>query len=280
MASVGEVLAALGTVAGNVDRAAHSVAAARSDCGDATGTLTEALAGCRDPQAGEALAGMAVATGHIDDVATLLGDIAHRLGEIVERIRGADGTTVPPGARAARSPVAGRTHPTNTPPPPVEQRDHEWAAQVGAQLTEWERGQSTEALVFDTAGQDWQVNSGVDAELTAAARAVIETMIADGEVGTSPDVAANQAERTALRRSALHAETKVAAWAVANGKRFVDVVTNRDLVCGDDYMPGDRENPPGCVQAVAAILPTGYRMRVWLRGVATPLVIAGHGGKG
>jgi hypothetical protein len=280
MASVGEVLAALGTVAGCVDRAAHCVADARSQCGDATGTLTEALAGCRDPQAGDALAGMSVATGHIDDVATLLGDIAHRLGEIVGRIRGADGTVVPLGARAARSPVAGRTHPTNTPPPPVEQRDHEWAAQVGAQLTEWERGQSTEALVFDVAGQDWQVNSGVDAELTAAARAVIENMIAESEVGTSPDIATNQAERTALRRSALHAETKVAAWAAANGKRFVDVVTNRDLVCGQRYEPGVRSRQPGCAQAIEAILPVGYRMRVWRRGLATPMVIVGRGKKG
>jgi Double-stranded DNA deaminase toxin A len=63
-------------------------------------------------------------------------------------------------------------------------------------------------------------------------------MIANGEVGTSADTAANHAERTALRRAATHAETKAAVWAAANGKQHVDVVTNRDFVCGDDYEPG------------------------------------------
>ncbi|WP_084580142.1 DddA-like double-stranded DNA deaminase toxin [Kutzneria sp. 744] len=67
---------------------------------------------------------------------------------------------------------------------------------------------------------------------------------------------------------------------MGGGKRFADVVLNRDYVCGDTYKPGDRRNPPGCVQAVAAILPVGSRMRVWRRGVAAPLVITGRGRKG
>jgi hypothetical protein len=198
----------------------------------------------------------------------------------VERLRDPDSNPVPPGARAARAPIAGRGHPTHTPAPPPDQRDHYWAAQVGAQLTTWERGKATEALVFDTAGHDWQVNSGVDADLTAAATVVIETMITDGEVGTSTDVIGNHSERSALRRAAAHAETKAAVWAAAHGKQFVDVVTNRDYVCGEDYTPGVRETPPGCAQAVAAILPAGFRMRVWRRGLPTPFVITGRGRKG
>lgn len=144
----------------------------------------------------------------------------------------------------------------------------------------WKEGRSTEALVFDTAGRDWQVNSGVDAELTAAAEEAIETMIANGEVGASANVATNSGERTAIRYAASHAETKAAVWAAANGKRFVDVVLNRDYVCGDAHKLGDRRNPPGCVQAVAAILPVGSRMRVWRRGLTAPLVITGRGRKG
>ncbi|MBB5897044.1 DddA-like double-stranded DNA deaminase toxin [Kutzneria kofuensis] len=272
---MGEVLSALGSVAGLVDGAVRGVADAQQEFGGAYSVLADVLAGHSAPEAGQALAGMAMAAERADDVACLLGSIAGRLTDFVERIRSADGTSVPSGARAARSPVAGRTHPTNIPPPPVDQRDWEWAAQVGAQLTEWKEGHSTEALVFDAAGQDWQVNSGVDTELTAAARVVAETMIANGDVGTAGDAATNQAERTAVRRAATHAETKAAVWAAANGKQFVDVVTNRDFVCGDDYAPGVARKPPGCAQAVAAILPIGYSMRVWRRGVAEPFVIMG-----
>ncbi|WP_273937186.1 DddA-like double-stranded DNA deaminase toxin [Kutzneria chonburiensis] len=134
--------------------------------------------------------------------------------------------------------------------------------------------------MFDAAGADWQVNSGVDPALTAAARQVIERMIANGEVGTSGNAVTDSAERTAMRDAASHAETKAAVWAAANGKKDVDVVTNRDFVCGDDYAPGNRRKPPGCAQAAAAILPAGYRMRVWRRGVAKPLVIRGRGKKG
>lgn len=134
--------------------------------------------------------------------------------------------------------------------------------------------------MFDAAGADWQVNSGVDATLTAAAETVIESMIADGEVGASANFATNIGERTAVRDAASHAETKAAVWVAANGKQFVDVVTNRDFVCGQTYRPGDRLNLPGCAQVVAAILPVGHTMRVWRRGVPTPFVIAGRGQKG
>jgi hypothetical protein len=215
----------------------------------------------------------------VEEAITLLGGITAQLDAFVERIRGVDGTSVPPGARAARFPVAGRVHPTHIPTPAVHDRDYVWAAQVGAQLIEWREGKSTEALVFDADGQDWQVNSGVDAELTAAAKAIVENMIVNGEVGTSSDAITNHGERTGLRQSVTHAETKAAVWAAANGKRFIDVVTNRDYVCGEQYQPGDRYRPPGCLQAVAAILPTGCSMRVWRRDLATPLVITGRGRK-
>ncbi len=280
MANVGEVLSALGSVAGAVDRAAGCLDSARTGFADATATLGEVLAGSSDSQAGDALTGMAVATSQVEEAVTLLGDITAQLGAVVKRICGASGTSVPPGTRAARAPVEGRMHPTHMPTPPAHQRDYEWAARVGVQLTEWEFGKSTEALVFDDTGRDWQVNSGADAELTAAAKIVIEGMIANGEVGTSADVVANQGERTALRRSAMHAETKAAVWAAASGKRFVDVVTNRRLVCEEAYEPGERRRPPGCAQAVAAILPSGCQMRVWRRGVAVPFVIVGHGEEG
>lgn len=280
MANMGEVLSALGSVAGAVNRAADSLGSAQTEYGGAHGVLAETLAGCRDSDAGDALAGMAVATAQLAEAVTLLGGITAQLDAFVARMCGAGGTSVPPGARAARSPVAGRVHPSHIPTPPPDQRDYEWAAQVGAQLTAWKRGGSTEALVFDVDGEDWQVNSGVDAELTAAAKAVVKNMIANGEVGTSANAATNIAERTLLQDAATHSETKAAVWAAANGKQFIDVVSNRDLVCGEDYLPGDRDRPPGCAQAVAAILPVGYRMRVWRRGRATPLVIKGRGGKG
>ena len=105
-------------------------------------------------------------------------------------------------------------------------------------------------------------------------------MIANGEVGTSASIATNIGEQTAIRRAAAHAETKAAVWAAANGKQFVDVVTNRRFVCGEAYLPGDRSKPPGCAQVVAAILPIGCSMRVWRHGRATPLVITGLGWKG
>jgi hypothetical protein len=108
---------------------------------------------------------------------------------------------------------------------------------------------------------------------------VTEEMIAAGEVGTSPDSSGNQSERTWLRQAKNHAETKAAVWAAATGRKFIAVVTNRDLVCGETYQPGKRQYPPGCAQAVAAILPVGHRMRVWRRGVAEPLVITGRGKK-
>ena len=156
MANVGEVLAALGSVAGAVDRAVSCLGHAQTDFSRAADVLAETLAGHSDSQAGDAVAGMTVAITRVEEVVTLLGEIATQLDAFVERIRGADGTSVPPGARAARAPVAGRGHPTNTPAPPVDQRDYGWAAQVGAQLTEWEGGRPTEALVFDVNGRDWQ----------------------------------------------------------------------------------------------------------------------------
>ena len=280
MADIGEVLSALGGVARHVDQAARAAGEAHGQFGDAHRTLATVLTGHQNPDAADALTDMQMAASHADEVVELLGSITGKLADFVERLRKADGTSVPPGARAARSPIAGRTHPVNTPVPPADQRDQTWAAQVGAQLTEFTEGRSTEALVFDAAGQDWQVNSGVDAKLTTTAEAVIENMIANGEVGTSASIATNIGEQTAIRRAATHAETKAAVWAAANGKQFVDVVINRHFVCGEDYLPGDRYRPPGCTQAVAAILPIGYSMRVWRRGRATPFVITGRGRKG
>jgi SCP1.201-like deaminase len=280
MASVGEVLAALGGGAGAIDRAARHIADAHTEFGGAAALLGDVLAASGDQQAADATAGMTGATDSTADAAILLSRAADQLATVVERLRTADGTAVPPGARAACAPVPGRTHPTHTPVPPAHARDHEWAGQVGAQLTQWQRGKPTEALVFDAAGNDWQVNSGVDAALTAAASAVIEEMISAGAVGTSADTAANHAERTWLRRAKTHAETKAAVWAAANGKKFVDVVTNRNMVCGEEYEPGNRYRPPGCAQAVEAILPAGYTMRVWRQGMAEPLIITGRGRKG
>jgi hypothetical protein len=75
--------------------------------------------------------------------------------------------------------------------PPPHERDHDWAARIGDQLSPWDVGGRTEALVFDATGGDRQVNSGVDSKLTAAASAVIDEMIAAGEVGTSPDSSGN-----------------------------------------------------------------------------------------
>ncbi|GAA0591969.1 hypothetical protein GCM10010174_03830 [Kutzneria viridogrisea] len=218
---------------------------------------------------------MGAAAEYLADVGTLLARAADLLAVVVERLRGAGGEVVPPGARAARAPVPGRTHPAQLPVPPVAARDRAWADRVGAQLTTWLSGAPTDALVFDSGGSDWQVNSGADQELTAAARSVVEKMIASGAVGGSGNLVNDAAERTALRASALHAETKAAAWAAANGVTWLDVVTNRDYACGEDFRPGDRKAPPGCVQAIAAILPVGATMRIWRRGIPAPLTIKG-----
>jgi len=278
VASLGDVLVALGHVAATVDRAGTAVGEAGTALGTAGAALAEAVAGSNDWEAGQATEYLTVAIATTSEVDQLLHAIAGAVATIVERMLTPDG--VPSGARAARAPVAGRTHPTHTPVPPPRDRDHEWAARIGDQLTQWEVGGRTEALVFDADGNDWQVNSGVDSELTAAASAVIEEMISAGEIGASPDPSGNQSERTWLRQAKTHAEAKVAVWAAANGKKLVDVVTNRDIVCGDTYQPGKRQYPPGCAQVVAAILPAGHRMRVWRRGVAEPLVITGRGKKG
>jgi hypothetical protein len=279
VANLGDVLTTLGQVAVAVDRAGAAVNEAGTACGSAGAALAEVVAGSNDWEAGQTTQHLTVAASAITETEQLLYAIASGVTTIVERMLAPDGSPVPAGARAARAPVAGRGHPTHTPAPPPDQRDHDWATQVGAQLTEWEEGNPTEALVFDAAGQDWQVNSGVDAGLTTAARTVIENMIADGEVGASTDFAANIGERTALRDAASHAETKAAVWAAAEGKQLVDVVTNRKYVCGQYYEPGNRRALPGCAQAVAAILPAGFRMRVWRRGVAAPMVITGRGRK-
>ena len=280
VANLAAVLTALGQVAVTVDRADTAVSEAGSAFDSAMAALTEAMAGSNAAEAAEALAHMTIAITTTTDVDELLRAIADKVSTIVSRLVNPDGAQTPSGAQAARAPVAGRAHPTHTPAPPPEERDYEWAAQVGQQLTTWQRGMTTQALVFDAAGQDWQVNSGVDAGLTAATKPVIEDMIATGEIAATDDPVANQAERTGVRQAVTHAETKAAAWAAANGKKLVDVVINRDIVCGQTYRPGDRQNPPGCAQVIAAILPRGHTMRVWRRGAATPLVITGHGRKG
>jgi hypothetical protein len=280
VANLGEVLIALGQVAGTLDRAGNAVGEADAALNGANTALSQAVAGSNNRDAREATEYLAIAISKTAEADQLLRAITGAVVAMAERIRSPTASSVPSGARAARAPVAGRAHPVHVPPPPAGQRDEVWAAGIGAQLAEFAEGRSTEALVFDAAGQDWQVNSGVDPALTAAAEAAIERMIANGEVGASANAVTNNAERTAVRRAATHAETKAAVWAAANGKQDIDVVTNRDFVCGDTYKPGDRQNPPGCAQAVAAILPIGYRMRVWRRGVAVPLVIMGRGGKG
>ncbi|EWM16566.1 hypothetical protein KUTG_06870 [Kutzneria sp. 744] len=219
VANLGDVLTALGQVAVTVESAGAHVNEATTTLSSAGATLTEALGGSSAPEAGQATEHMAIAINTTTGVEALLRAISTAVGTMVERIVAPGGPPIPSGARAARAPVAGRTHPTHTPVPPPSERDHEWAARIRDQLTVWKQGRSTEALVFDTAGQDWQVNSGVDAELTAAAEEAIETMIANGEVGASANVATNSGERTAIRYAADHAETKAAVWAAASGSR-------------------------------------------------------------
>jgi hypothetical protein len=100
-----------------------------------------------------------------------------------------------------------------------------------------------------------------------------------GEVLSALGSVAGLVDSAVRGEAVTHAETKAAVWA-ANGKQFVDVVTNRTFVCGEEYRPGNRFFPPGCAQAVAAVLPAGYRMRVRRRGVAVPFVIVGRAKRG
>ncbi len=80
-----------------------------------------------------------------------------------------------------------------------------------------------------------------------------------------------------LRRASTHVETKAATWARANDEPVIDVVVNRDYVCGRKYDPSRFADYPGCFQAVELILRRGQTMRVWITDAREPIVIHGKG---
>jgi Double-stranded DNA deaminase toxin A len=194
------------------------------------------------------------------------------LAEMIRKLTGG-GT----GALVASAPVAAAAHPTLRQAPPADQRDQQWANQVRRQLAEWKTGGKTEGMIFDPESGDWKLRSGTDdlEQLTAEAEQRIQEAINNGDVGTCKDPRLVMHEQNKLREARTHVETKAAVWARRNGKRTVDVVTNRKYVCGEGYSPGTFDRPPGCYQAVAAILPKGSTMRVWVIGRQSPIIIEG-----
>ncbi|EWM16476.1 hypothetical protein [Kutzneria sp. 744] len=107
---MGDVLLALGEVAGAVERAGSAVNDARDALGRAHAALTEATAGSNDQDAVEAPEQLAVATSEAGEVDELLHAILGKVSVIVGHMVNPDGTQVPSGTRAARAPVpAGRT---------------------------------------------------------------------------------------------------------------------------------------------------------------------------
>ena len=115
MANVGDVLLALGEVAGAVERADSAVNDARDALGRAHAALTEATAGSNDQDVVEAPEHLAVATSEAGEVDELLHAILGKVSVIVGRMVNPDGTQVSSGTRAARAPVAGRAHPDEHP---------------------------------------------------------------------------------------------------------------------------------------------------------------------
>ncbi|WP_273937188.1 hypothetical protein [Kutzneria chonburiensis] len=118
MANVGEVLFALGEVAGAVERAGRATGEAETAFRNAYTGLTEATAGSHDQDAREATEYMAMAISKAGEVDDALHAILGKVSTIVGSLINPDGTTVPPGARAARAPIEGRAHPANSPAPP------------------------------------------------------------------------------------------------------------------------------------------------------------------
>ena len=105
---------------------------------------------------------------------------------------------------------------------------------------------------------------------------IINKAIANGYLG----LAGNKTydfHKKKFEHAITHVETKVAMW--ARGKKelhIIDVVINRNYVCGERYQPKVERYPPGCLQAVKLILRKGRRMRVWRVGYLEPLIIEGQ----
>ena len=170
---------------------------------------------------------------------------------------------------------------TATPAP--EQRDAHWAARVRSQTTnpEWQdKGEKTEGFIVDRKNNNWFLRSGTDhkTQLTKQIENYLEAYADRGLINLG-DGETKVKNRKWLLKSATHVETKAAGWMRANNKKELDVVINRDYICGTDFTPNGKgvtgSSYPGCYQAVAAILRQGQIMRVWLIGQEKPIIIRG-----
>ncbi|MBB4968768.1 DddA-like double-stranded DNA deaminase toxin [Saccharothrix violaceirubra] len=148
-----------------------------------------------------------------------------------------------------------------------------WAERVRWELPAWDLGDKTEGKIYDESAKCWKLLSGVDRaeSLTGEARYRVLKAIRDGLAPGDPKYAKG------LGIAATHVETKAAVWARRTGRALVDVVTNRNYVCGQAYRPGISSVTAGCAQAVRLILVKGQTMRVWCDGREVPLIIEGEG---
>ena len=166
--------------------------------------------------------------------------------------------------------------------PAAQQRDASWAARVRSQTAnpEWLNGQKTEGFIIDEDSNDWYLRSGTDhkTELTERVKNYLEECIRRNiiELGNEKVRPIN---RSKLLESKTHLETKAAAWMRLHDKKELDVVINRNYVCGLNFDPqiqGDNgKTLPGCYQATSTILYQDQVMRVWILGQETPLIIRG-----
>ena len=171
---------------------------------------------------------------------------------------------------------------TATPAP--DQRDAHWAARVRSQTTnpEWESEGKTEGFIVDEDSDNWFLRSGTDyrTELTGRINKYLE-VLADTEkidLGVKGTFLWRH-NRSKLLESKTHVETKVAAWMRQSDRKEMDVVINRDYICGMNFAPhrpgSSSKDKPGCYQAAAAILWEDQLIRVWLTGYSQPIIVKG-----
>ncbi len=157
-----------------------------------------------------------------------------------------------------------------------ELRNSNWANRVRRGLPEYRSREKTEGKLYDDSSHSWELVSGMDhqGKLTRVADEIIGEAIKAGFFnGAVRKFSRGHADM--LRKAAAHVETKAAVWARQSSQRIIDVVTNRNYVCGKSYDPNRFDAYPGCFQAVELILRKGQTMRVWTAGSSKPVIIRG-----
>ncbi|ACU40850.1 DddA-like double-stranded DNA deaminase toxin [Actinosynnema mirum] len=145
-----------------------------------------------------------------------------------------------------------------------EDRTSTWARRVQRGFPRYTVGAKTAGMFYNAGSQSWELLSGVDHRggLTRKASQHISRMLSSGFFDGKPLDTKSDHLRM-LNYTSTHVETKAAIWARDSDQETIDVVTNRNYVCGESYDPDDVDEPPGCYQAVESVLREGQTMRVW-----------------